>query len=182
MKIEKRSLSLYIHIPFCRIRCDYCDFNTYAGMDDFLNEYVDAVCKELEYFSENFSNDHFVHTIYFGGGTPTILPAILYEKILNSINDHFQMADEVEISSEANPANVEFEYINGLWKAGINRLSIGMQSALEKELEILGRSQKLSDVKDAVRNAKKAGINNINLDLIFGIPTQTVESFKISIQ
>ena len=179
---EKRALSIYIHIPFCRKRCGYCDFNTYAGMDHFLNEYVDSVIEEVKYFSKNFSSDHIVPTIYFGGGTPTIMPEEAYKKIIQSIKNHFRVIGDVEISSEANPANLGVQYLSGLQNAGVNRLSIGMQSALESELEILGRSQKLADVKLAVQNVKAAGINNINLDLILGIPTQTLQSFALSIK
>jgi oxygen-independent coproporphyrinogen-3 oxidase len=179
---EKRSLSIYIHIPFCRKRCGYCDFNTYAGMDHLLNEYVDTVIKEITSFSALYSFDHIVQTIYFGGGTPTILPEDAYKKIIHSVKSNFQVIDDVEITSEANPANLGIPYLSSLQNSGINRLSIGMQSAIENELEILGRSQKLADVQQAVQNAREAGIHNINLDLIFGIPTQTLQSFALSIK
>lgn len=151
-------------------------------MDHLLKEYVDAVIKELACCSVMYSSDHIVRTIYFGGGTPTILPEAAYNKIIHSVKNYFQVIDEAEISSEANPANLGISYLSRLHNAGINRLSIGMQSALENELAILGRSQKLSDVKQAVRNAKAAGIDSINLDLIFGIPTQTLQSFALSIK
>jgi oxygen-independent coproporphyrinogen III oxidase len=178
---DKKSLSIYIHIPFCRARCGYCDFNTYAGLDHLIDEYIDAVVKEIIRFSKGFASDHIVHTIYFGGGTPTILPTEAFQRILSAIHTHFQVSERAEISSEANPENLGLKYMKGLQLAGVNRLSIGMQSAVENELNILGRVQKLTDVKTAVENVNTAGINNINLDLIFGIPTQTMETLKISL-
>jgi oxygen-independent coproporphyrinogen III oxidase len=179
---NRKLLSIYIHIPFCRTRCGYCDFNTYAESEHFINEYIDAVIKEISRFSSLYTSDHLIHTIYFGGGTPTILPIGAFQKTLGVIYSCFQVSENAEISTECNPENLKLEYTEGLQAAGVNRLSIGMQSAIKKELNILGRAQKLMDVKNSVENAKAAGINNINLDLIFGIPTQTMETLKISVE
>ena len=180
--IDKKPLSVYIHIPFCKKRCGYCDFNTFVGLDHLLAKYVDCVLQEIAIFSTMFNCDHFVQTIYFGGGTPTIMPVSLYAKIINTISNHFSMAEILEISSEANPIELDLEYISGLHDAGINRLSLGMQSAVEEELEILGRLQHLEDVSQTVLNSKNAQINNINIDLIYGIPTQTLRSFELSVE
>ena len=179
---DKKPLGVYIHIPFCRNRCGYCDFNTFVGLDHLLEEYVDCVLEEIAIFSTLYNSDHFVQTIYFGGGTPTIMPVSLYTKMINTISNHFSMAEILEISSEANPIELDLDYLSGLHDAGINRLSIGMQSAVKKELEILGRLQHLEDVSQAVLNSKNAQINNINIDLIYGIPTQTLRSFELSIE
>jgi oxygen-independent coproporphyrinogen III oxidase len=173
-------LSIYIHIPFCRTRCGYCDFNTYAGCEHLIKDYVDAVITEITRFSTRYSCDHPIQTIYFGGGTPTILPIGAFQKILGAINSHFQVLENAEISTECNPENLNFNYAMGLQEAGFNRLSIGMQTVLKNELDILGRKQKFLDVKNAINNVKAAGIKNINLDLIFGIPTQTIETLEIS--
>lgn len=181
MNKGKKTLGIYIHVPFCRNRCGYCDFNTYAGMEHFLNEYVDSTIKEIEFFSKQYSNDHMVVSIYFGGGTPTIMPEDAFKKIINTIQDHFLVNTEAEISSEANPANLNKGYMNGLRQAGINRMSVGMQSAVKKELDVLGRLQTFSKVKQSVQNIRAAGIDNLNLDLIFGIPTQTLDSFIYSV-
>ena len=179
---DKKPLSVYIHIPFCRKRCGYCDFNTFVGLDHLLEKYVDCVLEEIAIFSTLFNSDHFVQTIYFGGGTPTIMPVSLYAKMINTILNHFSIAEILEISSEANPIELDLDYLSGLYDAGINRLSIGMQSAVKKELEILGRLQYPEDVSQAVLNSKKARFKNINMDLIYGIPTQTLRSFEYSIE
>jgi len=179
---DKKPLAIYIHIPFCRKRCGYCDFNTFIGLDHLLEKYVNCVLEEISIFSTLFNSDHFVQTIYFGGGTPTIMPVLFYAKIINTISNHFSMAEIPEISSEANPIELDLGYLSGLHDAGINRLSIGMQSVVKKELEILGRLQHPEDVSQAVLNSKNARFNNINLDLIYGIPTQTLRSFELSVR
>ncbi len=179
---EKISLSVYIHIPFCRKRCGYCDFNTYAGLDHLLEKYVGCILKEIGIFSKSYNSDHFVQTIYFGGGTPTIMPVSFFAKIIDTISNHFSTSEILEISSEGNPIGLDLDYLSGLYDAGINRLSIGMQSADKNDLEILGRSQNLEDVSQAVLNAKNAGFENISLDLIYGIPTQTLRSFELSVK
>jgi oxygen-independent coproporphyrinogen-3 oxidase len=179
---DKKSLSIYIHIPFCRKRCGYCDFNTYTGLYHLLEKYVDCVLQEIAIFSTLYNSDHFVQTIYFGGGTPTIMPVSFFAKIINTISNHFPMSEILEISSEANPIELDLDYLFGLHDAGINRLSIGMQSAVKKELEILERLQNPEGVSKAVLNAKNAGFKNISLDLIYGIPTQTLMSFELSIE
>ncbi len=179
---NKKPLSVYIHIPFCRKRCAYCDFNTFVGLDHLLEKYVDCVLEEITIFSILFNSDHFVQTIYFGGGTPTIMPVSSYVKMIKTISNHFSMADILEISSEANPMELDLDYLSGLHDAGINRLSIGMQSVVKNELEILGRLQHPEDVSQAVLNSKNARFNNINIDLIYGIPTQTLRSFALSVK
>ena len=178
----KKPLSIYIHIPFCRRRCGYCDFNTYVGLDHLLEKYVACVLKEIAIFSTLFNSDYFVRTIYFGGGTPTIMPVSFYLEIISTISNQFLMAEILEISSEANPTGLNLDYLSGLHDAGINRLSIGMQSAVKNELEILERLQHPEDIYQAVLNAKKVRFKNINLDLIYGIPTQTLKSFELSVK
>jgi len=179
---DKKSLSIYIHIPFCRKRCGYCDFNTYAGLDYLLEKYVDCVLQEIAFFSSLYNPDHIVQTIYFGGGTPTIMPVSFFVKIINSILNHFSVAKVHEISSEGNPTGLNLDYLSGMHDAGINRLSIGVQTIDKKELEILGRAQNPEDVPRTMKNARDAGFNNISLDLIYGIPTQTLGSFELSVE
>lgn len=171
-------LSIYIHIPFCRTRCGYCDFNTYAGYDHLKDAYAKAVIEEIAWTSREINNDHLVHTIYFGGGTPNLLSADQMSNIIQGIKDNFCVASEVEVSTEANPTCLPGDYLKTLGDIGLNRLSLGMQSASAKDLEILGRSHTFKDVETSVENAKKAGFSNINLDLIFGIPYQTLLSFE----
>jgi len=104
---DKKPLAIYIHIPFCRKRCGYCDFITFIGLDHLLEKYVNCVLEEISIFSTLFNSDHFVKTIYFGGGTPTIMPVLFYAKIINTISNHFSMAEIPEISSEANPIELD---------------------------------------------------------------------------
>jgi oxygen-independent coproporphyrinogen-3 oxidase len=179
---NKRPLSIYIHIPFCLKRCGYCDFVTFSARDDLFKEYVSCVIKEIEIFSCKFNPSHYLHTIYLGGGTPTILPISYIGEIVDSIITHYSTDNLVEISIEGNPANLTKAYLMGLKNAGINRLSIGVQSAIQAELEILGRDQTPEIAANAVEYAKNIGFSNINLDLLFGIPTQTLESFKRTVE
>ncbi len=178
----KKKLSLYIHIPFCRSRCNYCDFNTYAGMDSFMKDYVEALTKELRLASTMAEEAFVVHSIYFGGGTPTILPVEAFEKILSDVRKSYTLTEDVEITTEANPICLPADYLAKLKSCGINRLSMGMQSADETELKLLGRRHTLEDVAQSMENARLAGIAQINLDLMFGIPTQTMDSFRQSIE
>ncbi|MDP2964661.1 MAG: radical SAM family heme chaperone HemW [Pelolinea sp.] len=171
-------LSVYIHIPFCRTRCGYCDFNTYAGYDHLKESYVKAVVEEISRTSRKIDNDYLVHTIYFGGGTPNLLSSNQIEEIIKGIRDKYIFSSQIELSTEANPSCLPGDYLNALRDIGINRLSLGMQSASAKDLEILGRSHTFKDVEISVENARKAGFTNINLDLIFGIPYQTLLSFE----
>ena len=175
-------LSIYVHIPFCRTRCGYCDFNTYAGYDHLKESYVDAVVKEISLVSKKIGNNELVHTIYFGGGTPNLLLARQLEKIINAIRENFHCTSRMEISTEANPTCLTGEYLKSLADIGINRLSLGMQSASDNDLRILGRKHTFIDVHNSLENARKAGFSNINLDLIFGIPQQTLRSFENSLK
>ncbi len=173
--------SLYIHIPFCRSRCGYCDFNTYAGMEHYIDAYVAALCQEIEWVANSMGEPLPVHTVYFGGGTPSLLSAHQLEKILDLIHKKFQVSDNLEASLEANPGTVSYQYFKDLRSMGINRLSLGMQSAIPEELQLLERQHDTTDVISAVKWARQAGFDNINLDLIFGLPGQSIEAWQSSV-
>jgi oxygen-independent coproporphyrinogen-3 oxidase len=111
---DKKSLGVYIHIPFCRKRCGYCDFNTYTGLDYLLEKYVDCVLQEIAIFSQLYNSDHVVQTVYFGGGTPTIMPVRFFTKIINAISNHFPVEEVREISSEGNPTELNVDYLSGV--------------------------------------------------------------------
>ena len=143
--------------------------------------YVHALCREISLFSSSAHEKEIIHTIYFGGGTPSILKIKYLEEILFTIRSNFYLDQDIEISLEANPGFVDDEYARGLANLGINRLSIGMQSGDEKELKILGRIHGLREVYNSVSAARRAGINNINLDLIYGIPGQHQKSWQDSL-
>lgn len=170
--------SLYLHIPFCTHRCSYCDFNTYSGLDGIIPAYIDALCREIEIIADGLESTIPIHTIYLGGGTPSLLPASSLERIVKSIATSFEWLAEVELTLEANPGTISPEYLDHIQKLGVNRLSLGMQSASPGELRLLERNHGYSDVVNAVKWARQAAIDNINLDLIFGLPYQTVEVWK----
>ncbi len=175
-------ISIYIHVPFCRTRCGYCDFNTYAGFDYLMAPYVNAVIEEISRTSKKVDGSYLVHTIYFGGGTPNLLSSKQLGRIIKSIRDRFVCVPDIEISTEANPGCLSDEYLKEINDLGFNRLSLGMQSASATDLKILGRSHSFEDVEISVKNAGKAGFSNINLDLIFGIPHQSLKSFRQTLE
>jgi oxygen-independent coproporphyrinogen-3 oxidase len=170
--------SIYLHIPFCRHRCSYCDFNTYAGIADLIPAYTQALCREIQLLAERSAIPLPVKTVYFGGGTPSIMPLGELEWILSTLKKHFKLLPEVEITLETNPGTVSLDYLAGLVELGINRLSLGMQSADSAELRLLEREHEFSDVSQSVAWARKAGFENLNLDLIFGIPFQTLLTWQ----
>lgn len=174
--------SIYLHIPFCRHRCGYCDFNTYAGSEELIPDYVNALCKEIEIIATNAQARIPVHTIFFGGGTPSLLPARQIGVILVSLRQFFEISDGIEVTLEANPGTVSRDYVAELWAMGVNRLSLGMQSANPEELRLLQRQHDFVDVIQAVKWARQAGFSNINLDLIFGLPEQEFETWRRSLE
>ena len=175
------AISLYIHIPFCRHRCAYCDFNTYAGQEDLIPAYVQALQREITQVAGRLSSLVEVGTIFFGGGTPTNIPAEGLENILDTCRRVFRLSEDCEISVEANPGTVSREGLRKLREAGFNRISLGMQSASINELRLLEREHSPVTVIEAVEAARLAGFDNINLDLIFGIPGQTMDTWQQSL-
>ena len=177
-------LSLYFHIPFCTHRCAYCDFNTYAGQTELIPAYVEALTREIEFVGSrlpSFSESK-VHTIFFGGGTPSLLTPKQFESILAWIRSNFVVADDAEITTEANPGTVSHEQLLELRRMGINRISYGVQSANTEELRMLERTHNFLDVIQAVAGARKAGFENLNLDLIYGLPEQTLSTWQTTIK
>lgn len=172
-----KKIGLYIHIPFCKSKCPYCDFFSIKMNDEEMNRYVDKV---IERFDKYCNDDIVLDTVYFGGGTPSTLGTERIAKILNAINDKFTVDENAEITMEMNPTSKELINFTVLKECGLNRLSIGMQSAIESEMKLLGRTHSQEDVINTVNQAKRSGINNISLDLIIGVPTQTKESLKYS--
>ena len=179
---EMEPISVYIHIPFCTHRCGYCDFNTYAGLDALIPSYTQAICQEILVLSSGENHRLPIGTIYFGGGTPSLLPAADLEIILSFLNNHFQLMETIEISLEANPGTVSKAYLKQINSLGVNRLSIGMQSSNGVELALLERQHSYRDVVNAVEWSRSAGINNLNLDLIFGLPFQRLKPWMDNIE
>ena len=175
------SFGLYLHIPFCQHRCAYCDFNTYAGLEAMIPEYIDALCVEVDYTSSYFENSLHVHTIYLGGGTPSLLPVRQVEQLLAHLEKRFDLHPDAEISLEANPGTLSRDYLKNIVALGVNRLSLGMQSANQLELKMLEREHTFLDVVNGVHWARLAGIDNINLDLMFGLPDQSLDAWRKSL-
>jgi oxygen-independent coproporphyrinogen-3 oxidase len=177
----KPPYSLYTHIPFCRHRCAYCDFNTYAGQENSIPAYVVALCRELEFTGKNAPEKLALHTVFFGGGTPSLLTPRQFEAILHAISDSFELSDP-EITIEANPGTVSLSDLRDLRSLGINRISFGVQSANPFELRMLERAHSYFDVINAVTWARKAGFDNLNLDLIYGLPLQILEDWSATVK
>jgi len=171
-------LSLYFHIPFCKSRCGYCDFVTFAGFERLIPEYVHALEKQVSLCS---SNDE-VRTIFFGGGTPSLVPPEHYARLFITIRESFRLLPDAEITLEANPGTVDNRSLSEFRNMGFNRISFGMQSARPSELQMLERQHRPEDVVRAVTLSREAGFENINLDLIFGIPGQILKDWKGSLQ
>jgi oxygen-independent coproporphyrinogen-3 oxidase len=168
---------IYIHIPFCKQACFYCNFHFSTSLDS-KNEMVNALIKEIEIRSKSPENEiailssqnEVIQTIYFGGGTPSLLSANEIEKILSSVKKNYKISNAPEITLEANPDDINFKKLNDWKVAGINRLSIGIQSFIERDLKWMNRAHNASQALDCINRAREAGYNNFSIDLIFGIP------------
>ncbi|MCR5653786.1 MAG: radical SAM family heme chaperone HemW [Ruminococcus sp.] len=174
-----QNLGIYLHIPFCRSKCPYCDFFSMRASEHDYNNYIDALKRCIHFWSSKI--DKTVDTIYIGGGTPSLLSACQIVEILTAVKSSFDCSANTEITIEANPKSAvgfDFELAR---QSGLNRVSLGVQSANENELRLLGRLHNKNEVETAIEKIKNCGINNISLDLMLGIPKQTINSLKNSI-
>lgn len=179
--------SLYLHIPFCVHRCAYCDFNTYAGQESLIPAYVDSLLREINFLGHTTSglaDYQTIPTIFFGGGTPSLLSGPQLASIMDALRAAFafRKAPDLEASIEANPGTTSPDFLHQIRAAGINRLSFGVQSANPFELHMLERAHDFFDVIQSVKWARQAGFDNLNLDLIYGLPEQTLASWKSTLQ
>lgn len=173
-----KKLGIYIHIPFCRQKCGYCDFYSVKFDEESESRYVGALLKEIKYCKGLLSTDYTVDTVYFGGGTPSILNPLNIIKIIECLNDSFSMDIQPEISMEANPNTLTKENLHLYKKAGINRLSIGIQSLNDTILKEIGRLHDSREALEAIDISLKKGFENINADVMFNIPGQTVNDIR----
>lgn len=176
-----KTLSIYLHVPFCGVKCSYCAFNTYTSLDHLIAPFVDALCEEIRYVAPG-AHDYIVHTIFFGGGTPSLLAPIQIESILTTLKAHFRVLQAAEVTMEANPADLTREYCAAVKAVGVNRMSIGMQSANEAELRLFDRRHDNDAVIRAFQAARHGGIRNLNLDLIYGVPHQTLDTWRATLR
>lgn len=188
--MRRKQIGLYIHIPFCKQKCSYCDFCSYANKESFIKRYIQCVLKEIievgnnnKIDFENGKDDMFlVKTIYIGGGTPSLIDSKYIVQIIEDIKLNFEIDEKAEITIEVNPGTVTLEKLEDYKRAGINRLSIGLQSTHEHLLKEIGRIHTYLDFLDTFRFAREAGFENINVDLMIGLPNQTLEEVKDSIE
>lgn len=171
-------LSLYVHIPWCIQKCPYCDFNSHATQGRAFDEahYVDTLLIDLAHTVEKFKETRVIETIFIGGGTPSLFSGEAIARLLRRVRDTLDFADDIEITLEANPGTVDASHFVDYRQAGVNRLSIGVQSFDNAQLKKLGRIHDASAAKDAVRIAKSAGFDNINIDIMFALPEQSIDS------
>ncbi len=184
----QRSFHAYVHIPFCRVRCGYCDFNTYtatelegASQTDYAKVLISEIAFSSRVLADSSIPDRPLKTVFFGGGTPTQLPAADLVEILGQLRDTFGLEDGAEITTEANPDNVDFEYLQALKNGGFNRVSFGMQSAVPSVLKTLERTHNPENLSLVVAAAKRAGLAN-SVDLIYGAPGETLDEWRISLE
>ena len=179
--MNEKKLELYIHIPFCVKKCDYCDFLSFPADSNTQIRYVHALLQEIRYYG-NLLGDYHVPTIYIGGGTPSWLEENLIYTVLQQVASSFHVESDAEISIECNPGTVTAKKLNVYQSAGINRLSIGLQSTNNEELKALGRIHTYDQFLKTYELARNAGFENINIDLMSGLPYQTLDKFLESLQ
>ena len=177
LKMKKRNLELYLHIPFCVRKCNYCDFFSASGTPKEQADYVSAMIQEIQSYQE-LSGEYEVQTIFLGGGTPSLLTPEQIEQIFDAIYHIFSVNENAEITMEMNPGTVAIEKLRAMKAAGVNRLSIGLQSAQNEELKMLGRIHTYEEFLETWRLTEQAGFKNRNIDLMSALPGQTMESYE----
>ncbi len=179
------SLALYIHIPWCIKKCPYCDFNSHTtnqNLRDIEQQYLSCLIDDFTQDLMHFNIKPNIHSIFIGGGTPSLLSGSFYKQLLNELQHHAVFTKNIEITMEANPGTVDLYYLEGYLKAGINRLSFGIQSTNDHSLQKLGRIHNAADALNAVTTAKNIGFTNINCDIMFGLPNQQLQDAMIDIE
>ncbi|WP_084965035.1 radical SAM family heme chaperone HemW [Thermoactinospora rubra] len=185
--LGERPFGCYVHVPFCVTRCGYCDFNTYTaaelGPGASQRDYADTAIQEVRLARRVLKDaDLPVTTVFFGGGTPTLLPARDLARILRAVDAEFGLAPDAEVTTEANPESVDQAYLEELREAGFTRVSFGMQSAREHVLKVLDRRHTPGRAAQAVQEARKAGFEHVNLDLIYGTPGESEADWRVSLE
>jgi organic radical activating enzyme len=176
-RCARAGAGLYLHIPFCQAKCNYCDFVSYAGLEYLHADYVRALIGEITLRAEAWADACF-ETVFIGGGTPTVLPPLQVALLLAACRRSLRISEDAEVTIEANPGTVDYDDLVALYAAGINRISLGVQSLDDKELALLGRIHDAQEAINVYHLARRAGFDNINLDLIFGLPSQTVKRWR----
>ena len=177
-----KKLGVYIHIPFCKQKCYYCDFVSYANNEKYFEKYVQALIMEIDNFFQKNNNETEIETIYIGGGTPSIIDAKYIKKIMTKLQEKNALITAKEITIEVNPGTVTEEKLRTYKKIGINRLSIGLQSTDNNILKTIGRIHSYEDFLNTYKLARNQGFGNINVDLMIGLPNQKISDIKSSLE
>lgn len=188
--MEEKEIGLYIHIPFCKQKCYYCDFISYANKEELVERYIKCLKKEiLQYANENkimsehgLEERYVIKTIYIGGGTPSAIDEVYIINVLDTIKDNFKMRDNAEITIEVNPGTVNKDKLESYRECGINRLSIGLQAVQDDILKCIGRIHTYKDFENTYEYAREVGFDNINVDLMINLPNQTLDDVKESVK
>ena len=176
-----KKLGIYVHIPFCKRKCNYCDFYSVKWNEKSENKYIDAVINEIKNYKNTLDEKYYVNTIYFGGGTPTIINPDNLRRIIEKLRIAFEIDENAEISMEANPNTLTPENLKAYKEIGINRLSIGIQSLNDDILYKIGRIHNSQEALEAIDRAKQFGFENINADVMFNIPGQTITDIETTL-
>jgi oxygen-independent coproporphyrinogen-3 oxidase len=175
---QRAHAALYLHIPFCRTKCSYCDFNTYAGLESLIPRYLEALVAEMHRYPTSLP----LQTINFGGGTPSLLEPEQLGNVIGAARAHFAIDDGAEVTIEANPGGLDQAYFEGTLAAGVNRLSFGVQSFHAAELAMLTRRHSAAEAAGAVGVARAAGFRNISLDFMYGLPGQSIAAWQATLE
>lgn len=178
--MKEKAIEIYIHIPFCVKKCDYCDFLSFSADDDCKERYVETIIKEISLESAKY-RDRYVSSVFIGGGTPSSLQIGCISRIMSTVHECFEILDDAEITIECNPGTLSREKLLEYKTSGINRLSIGLQSTDDRELMLLGRIHNYDSFLENYKLARECGFDNINIDLISGLPGQDVTTFEKSL-
>ena len=182
MTLPVSNFGIYVHVPFCTVRCGYCDFNTYTPDElqraDAAETWAESLVKEITYSLEQIEKPQILKSIFFGGGTPSLLSPEILKKIFTKVSSEFNLAKDIEITLEANPDTITKEIVKTWIDLGINRISIGMQSSDSAVLKTLDRTHNPENVKKAVNILQAAGLSNFSLDLIYGTPGESLTSWE----
>lgn len=179
----QRDMGIYVHIPFCKQKCIYCDFPAYQNLEEYYDTYIYALLQEITMFGDTYpkARTKLVDTVYLGGGTPTELSLSQIEKIINTIQRTYNLSNDCRFTIESNPGEIDISYLKGLQKLGFSRISFGVQTFNDTSLLSLHRSHNSKAAIDAVQWAAEVGFTDINIDLIYGLPKQTIEEIKENI-
>lgn len=176
-----KKLGIYVHIPFCKQKCKYCDFTSFSNKNEKIEEYIQTLKKEI-IENKQKAQEYEVTTIYIGGGTPSYIDSNYIVEIVNTIKQNYNIKENAEVTIEVNPGTISKEKLEDYYKIGINRLSIGLQSTNDELLKLIGRIHKYEDFLETFKTARNVGFKNINVDLMIGLPKQTMLDVKKSLE